>query len=162
MILTAERLREVLDYNPETGVFTWKMSHGNGVKAGNVAGRNAGRGYRQISVDKKLYGEHRLAFLFMTGEFPPQFVDHIDCDPSNNRWRNLRSATLSQNGANRRLNTNNKVGLKGVKFNRGKFVATIKKDGKMTHLGRFATADAAHKAYNNAATETFGQFARVA
>ena len=98
----------------------------------------------------------------MTGEWCSAVIDHRDGDPSNNRWDNLRRATVSQNNANRRLHRNNKCGFKGVVQNPwGRFIASIYKNGRRIHLGMFATPEAAHAAYVAAARELFGEFARA-
>jgi hypothetical protein len=97
----------------------------------------------------------------MTGEWCSVMIDHRDGNPSNNRWSNLRRATVSQNNANRRLHRNNKCGFKGVVQNHiGRWVASIYKNGQRHHLGCFATAQEAHAAYVAAARKLFGEFAR--
>lgn len=164
-MLTAARLREVLHYDPETGVFRWRMDRdraGN-AKAGDIAGRIASTGYRQIRVDNRLYKAHRLAFLYMTGEWPEQHVDHRDGDRLNNAWSNLREATPSQNGANRGATKRNKLGVKGVYRNHdGKFKASICLDGEQVYLGTFDTPAEAASIYAVAAKDMHGEFARVA
>jgi hypothetical protein len=93
-MLTAERLRELLDYDPETGVFTRRITTGRNRrwKAGDkVSGRpSATTGYLGIGIGKRRYAAHRLAWLWMTGEWPKNLMDHRDCDRTNNRWVNLR------------------------------------------------------------------------
>ena len=101
-MLTAERARELLHYDPETGVFTWRVRVSSRKLAGSVAGGFfATVRYRRITVDRKTYREHRLAWLYSYGRFPEQDLDHIDCDPSNNRLANLREADKSQNQWNK-------------------------------------------------------------
>lgn len=167
MELTQGRLRELLDYCPETGVFTRKVRAAN-VPAGAVAGCLRPSGYLVISIDDKLRRAHQLAWLYMTGEWPPRFLDHRDLNKSNNRWVNLRLATKSQNQANIGLTKSNASGLKGVSRYRagekyGKpWQAGIGKDGKTFHLGHFPTKEDAHAAYCEAANKLFGEFARAA
>lgn len=111
-VLTAARLRELLHYNPSTGKFTRVITE----RAKRKVGRDA-HGYLSIGVDYQRYLAHRLAFLYMTGKWPDGDVDHIDGDPSNNCWSNLRSVTRSQNNLNRhRLDARNKSGHTGVRW----------------------------------------------
>jgi hypothetical protein len=166
MKLTQERLKELLSYDPLTGVFLWRVDRG-GKKAGDVAGCRK-RTYTVISVDDRIYRAHLLAWLYMTGKWPNPFVDHRDLDKHNNIWTNLREATKSQNMANVGLIKSNKSGLKGVSRYRagesyGKpWQSHIQKDGKVMHLGHFATKEEAHVAYVIAAERLFGEFARAA
>lgn len=160
--LTAERLREVLDYDPETGVFIWKIPCCNGRP--EQAGGPSNRSYIVICVDKRRYLAHRLAWLHVTGEWPENFLDHRDLDRANNRWMNLRSCSKPQNGANRLKQTNNTSGFKGVTWNRqaGKWKAAIGIGGKHRHIGHYDCPVAAHLAYGIAAEQTFGEFGRAA
>ncbi len=166
--LTAERLHEVLNYNPETGLFTWRVCMGNRAMAGAVAGTPHANGCIHITVDRQIYKAHRLAWFYMTGEWPTAEVDHRDMNGSNNRWLNLRMATKSQNMANRGTQTNTSSGLKGAyRYKAGErygkpWQAGIQVDGKKLHLGHFATAEEAHAAYCVAAKKYFGEFARAA
>lgn len=166
MTLTQERLKELLSYNPLTGVFLWLQDRG-GKRAGDVAGCKK-RTYTMLSVDDCLYRAHHLAWLYMTGRWPDPFVDHRDLDKHNNVWTNLREATKSQNQANIGLIKSNASGFKGVSRYRageryGKpWQASIGKDGKSRHLGHFATKEEAHAAYVLAAQTLFGEFARAA
>jgi hypothetical protein len=166
MTLTQERLKELLSYDPLTGVFIWRIDRG-GKKAGDIAGCKK-RTYILISVDDRVYRAHLLAWLYMTGEWPDRFVDHHDLDKHNNAWINLRRATKSQNMANVGLIKSNASGFKGVSHYRageryGKpWQASIGKDGRSRHLGHFATKEEAHAAYVCAAESLFGEFARAA
>ena len=148
--LTAERLREVLQYDPETGVFTRLVDRG-GRKVGVVAGSVTGHGYTSIQIAGVRYLAHRLAFLWMTGEWPIDDVDHINGVAGDNRWSNLRPATRAENMQNqRRAQSNNKLGLLGVCRDGNRFSARIKVDGQRIHLGLFATPEQAHAAYLDA------------
>lgn len=111
-MITQARLMELLYYNPETGEFVWVKSTARW--AGKRAGHDIVRGYRQIKIDGKQYLEHRLAWLYMTGEWPEHCVDHIDGNTPNNRWDNLRKATISQNCGNSKMATTNTSGHKNV------------------------------------------------
>lgn len=166
MKLTPERLKELLEYSPETGLFFWLVDRG-GKKAGEIAGCKK-RTYIVINVDDRSYRAHHLAWLYMTGEWPHPFVDHRDLNKHNNSWSNLRLATKSQNMANVGRIKSNVSGLKGVSRYRagesyGKpWQATIRLNRKTIHLGHFATKEAAHAAYVVAAEHLFGEFARAA
>ena len=161
-VLTQERLMALLRYDPDTGTFTWLKTRG-GKRAGSVAGSIDRDGYTQIRIDNAhLYFSHRLAWLYMTGSWPAECIDHIDGCPANNKWSNLRLANKQQNSANQGLSSRNKIGLKGVYFDksRGKFAATIKVNKRSIGLGRFASAAEAHSAYVDAARTHFGMYAR--
>jgi len=150
-MLTKERLKELLNYEPDTGVFTWRISRGRAM-VNTEAGNLHHSGYTCIKIDGKSYRSHRLAFLWITGEFPPHDVDHRDGDVANNRWKNIRHATKSENMQNRGLNSNNKTGFPGVSYHKaaGKFMATIKVNSKNRYLGLFDTAETAYLAYSKA------------
>lgn len=164
--LTQKRVRELLDYDPETGLLRWKVNRSN-VAAGSVAGCEK-RTYVMLSVDDTLYRAHRVIWLWMTGSWPKSFVDHKDLNKKNNAWGNLREATKSDNQANMPPSRANTSGLKGASRYRagekyGKpWQSSISKHGKTYHLGHFATAEQAHEAYMAAAERMFGEFARAA
>jgi hypothetical protein len=159
--VTRARLRELLRYDPHTGEFRWLERRNGRVRADAIAGTLADNGYRLITLDFRQYRAHQLAWFYMTGEWCPQVIDHRDGDTANNRWKNLRSATLSQSNANRRLHRNNSCGLKGVSRNRSRWRATIHKNRQKYELGTFPTPQAAHAAYVKAARKLFGEFART-
>jgi hypothetical protein len=117
--LTQIRLKEVLEYNPETGKFLWKRSTPMG-KKGWFKGSLGGTGDLYIRVDGKLYKAHRLALLYTDGEFPSDVVDHINGERDDNRRRNIRVCTQSQNLYNTRLPTTNTSGHKGVSWKKGR------------------------------------------
>lgn len=159
-MLTQERLKELLQYDPETGVFT-RLIPTQRTRAGDVVGRSRADGYVDIKVDGKHYLAHRLAYLYMAGAWPSDEVDHKDLDRANNQWSNLRAATRSQNMANRAAW--GVSGLKGVQFHpkTGKYKAQTKINGKDLYIGLFPTAEGAHAAYVRAANDNFGEFARA-
>jgi HNH endonuclease/AP2 domain len=157
--LTAERLREVIEYNPETGEFRWKKTLGSRAQSGKIAGSLDHQGYRIIRVNGTTYQAHRLVFLWMTGCWPAADIDHIDGNKANNRWENLREATPSQNVANSRRNRKNKSGFKGVHAQHGKWVASITVNGRCIYLGYFDTPEEAHAAYCKAALKHHAEFA---
>lgn len=134
-VITVDRLKELLHYDPETGVFTWvgkssKMSHN--VIVGGLAGSINGDGYLSIGIDGKRYQTHRLAFLYMEGYIPENFVDHINRDRSDNRWCNLREVSNTCNVQNSNNRKDNTSGVKGVSWfsPRNTWVARITYKGK--------------------------------
>jgi hypothetical protein len=156
--LTAQRLRELLDYDPETGIFRWRKA-----RSTMAAGRRAGcqnDKYRTICIDRVHHLAHRLAWLYVHGEHPPQEIDHVNGDSSDCRIANLRSCTPRQNSRNRR--GRGAGGLKGVtQPTQGRWRAMIYLDGKNTHLGFFGTKEEAAAAYDAVARRHFGEFARL-
>lgn len=153
--LTQSRLKELLDYDPETGVFTRRTMRG-GYPAGTRAGTRHNAGYWQIVVDRKFHLGHRLAFLWMTGAWPEHEVDHINGDRSDDRWVNLREQTHQQNihnmGALPRHNTSGFLGVDWVK-KVGAWRANITVNRKLKFLGHFPTPELAHAAYLKAKDE---------
>lgn len=149
-MLTQKRLKELLHYEPQTGTFTWlvkRNSHSGSVKPGSIAGCQVQR-YIIIGIDGERLLAHRLAFLYMRGRWPIKYIDHIDGDGSNNRFKNLRDVSHSINLQNRHSATIlNKTGLLGVVPNHRRFSAQIKIDGKQVYLGTFDTAKKAHAVY---------------
>lgn len=152
--LTADRLRELLHYDPETGVFTW-LVHRQRHRAGDVAGSKHSMGYIEMGVCGASYLAHRLAWLYMTGSWPAGDVDHKNGQRSDNRFDNLRDVTKSVNLQNRQGATaNNKSGLLGVSKSIakcGRWFARIQDStGKQKGLGSFGTPEEAHAAYLDA------------
>ena len=162
MSLSLSRLKQVLHYEPETGQFT-RVQAGRGVTVGPICGSECD-GYRTVVIDGSSYRLHRLAFLYMEGEWPQAKVDHINGDRADNRWANLRHATIRQNSHNRKTRSDSKCGLKGVSWNARpqKWMARIGVDGKSKYLGVYKTPEEAHTAYVVAADRYFGEFARAA
>lgn len=162
MTLSLARLKELLEYEPETGVFRQKLRRkGSGLRPGEVAGGLSDQGYVLIGIDYKKYRAHRLAWLWMTGEWPDG-IDHINGDRTDNRWCNLRVADQSHNTANSKLSRASTTGLKGVSRFRDKWQAGITKNRVRRALGLFETPEEAHAAYCKAARELYGEFARTA
>lgn len=160
--LTAQELRRTLDYNPENGVFTW-LTKNTRHNIGDRAGAPTHQGYIRIGFNSRRYLGHHLAWLYMTGMWAKEDVDHKDLDRANNRWGNLRQASRSQNLANSPKRLKNTSGFKGVSWAKRerKWMAYIKVNYKHIWLGGFATPEDAHAAYVAAAQERFGEFARA-
>lgn len=157
--LDAHILRSLLDYDPVTGLFTWKNDRSN-VKAGEIAGCPDAHGYWQITVMNRTRKAHRLAWLYMTGKWPHRHVDHDNEKKDDNRWGNLRLATDAQNNANRRVRRDSRSGLKGVIWiaEKRKWRAQIKHAGQSRHLGYFESANLAHEFWCLASDMLHGEF----
>jgi hypothetical protein len=154
--LTAERLRELLNYDPETGVFTWRAArNSNRAPEGKIAGwiespQKYGKQRRSIEVDQRNYKAHRLAWLYMNGEWPKRVVDHINGDSLDNRIANLRDVSQLTNIQNERAGRrNSRSGLIGAHWvaRDSTWSSHIKYAGRLLSLGRFETPEAAHAAY---------------
>lgn len=160
--LTQDRLKQLLHYDPETGIFTRLVTTGN-LLPGTKVGRNQLNGYTSITIDRKHYYTHRLAWFYVTGSWPKNDIDHINRNRSDNRYANLREATRSLNMRNILKFKNNKSGFKGVSWCavKNKWRANIKLNGKQTFLGYFDIPEKAHGAYVAAAEKNFGEFARI-
>lgn len=158
--VTKERLCELMEYDMQTGKFTWKKGRLIGLEAGHISKQY---GYRLIGIDGSLYLAHRLAWLFVTGSFPIKVIDHKNRVKSDNSWNNLREATMSQNTANSASRKTSFSGVKGVSWcnTAKKWRATIVYHGKQVSLGRFANIDDAANAYKIGAKKLFGDFAFV-
>lgn len=150
-MLTQAELQSQLFYNPETGLFTRLVSNNKKHKVGDIAGGiNQTSGYFCIKLFNKRYHSHRLAWLYVYGEFPSLNIDHINRIRTDNRISNLRIATNSENQQNRIKCTNNKAGYKGVykTKNYDKYVAQATLNGKHIYIGHFNSAKEASDAYN--------------
>ena len=136
--LTQARLKELLHYDPDTGIFTRKINR-HAYRAGEIAGSIHRKGYIRISIDRRSYSAHRLAWLYMYGHFPENQIDHINHIKSDNRITNLREVTNQINCRNSRLPKNNKSGIIGVYWNswRNKWTAIVKVNYQYKFLGHF-------------------------
>lgn len=161
-MITPEQLKRQLSYDPETGVFHWAVNKYR-VRAGDVAGRPV-FGYICIKVNQKSYPAHRLAWLYMTGAWPENQIDHRDRDRTNNRWSNLRAATNKQNHENLPMVKTNTSGVRGVRWDkdRNRWFAYITHNQKMKNLGRYETKEEAIKARLKAEDELFTHHVRAA
>lgn len=160
MSISAEQLRELLEYDPASGVFRWKVRPARNVFVGATAGVESPRGYIQISIGKRQYRAHRLAWLYIYGHMPEQ-IDHINGIRSDNRLCNLRPATASQNAMNRPKPKNNTTGVKGVYWNSyaKKYAATITVGGRPRFLGYFSHLGEAAQCVHDARSRSCGEFA---
>lgn len=138
--LTQKRLKELLHYDPETGIFTWRKYRSYNAPTGSVAGTHNSNGYIVICIDRSREFAHRLVWLYMHGYIPECTIDHINRDRLDNRLENLREATRQCNARNIGLQQNNTSGIKGVTWDKSriKWVAFIKVSGKHIPLGRYA------------------------
>ena len=165
-MLTADRLRELLEYDPDSGLWVWIGRDNNRCPPGKIAGTVDKKGYVVIQVDGRFYKAHRLAWLYMIDVWPKNQIDHINLVKADNRWVNLREATRSQNGANRLAPINNTSGFKGVVWNKtakkweAAGYATIFGVKKRFYLGVYPTKEEASEVYRAWAKETYGEFAR--
>ena len=149
--LTQAEIKKIISYCPETGMFT-RLSNGKVTRGSKTA-----NGYLTIHIKGKNRYAHRIAYLYMTGEFPPADVDHIDNDRTNNVWSNLRAVTRSQNLMNKAPPEHEYP--TGVSLLRGKyFRARIKHKGKEVHGGYFATAEEASKKAKQLREEYYGEY----
>lgn len=161
-LLTQERLKEVLDYNPETGLFTRKVStKGRFGRVGTTAGTITEHGYRAICIDKKLHYAHRLAWLYETGIYPNTEIDHINRDRLDNRISNLRPASSSENGYNNPKRKHNKSGYKCVHWSKvgKKWLVQVGAEGKRHNLGYYDDVNIAAVIANVGMLKYQGKFA---
>lgn len=152
---TGDELRVLFSYDPMTGEFLWKDGHRKGLRADY----KLKSGYRKIGIKKYPYEAHRLAWVYMTGRWPER-IDHVDLDPSNNAFKNLREALPWQNNANVQGRGSCKKGV--TRHKGGRYQAQIKLGGRNFYLGLFDTEDEANAAYAGAAKVLFGEFSRAA
>ncbi len=153
-----ERLKEILDYNEETGEFRWKVRPAHRIHIGDIAGSK--KLYIMIVVDGITYMAQRLAWMYITGEDPGELqIDHKDNNEHNNKFNNLRKASPPQNKSNQGARKDSKLGLKGVQQIGNRYRVQIQKNGKRHHIGVYDTPEEAHKAYCEAADKLHGEYA---
>jgi len=148
--LTADYLRKILHYAPDTGLFTWRVSPRRNISCGQLAGSFNSDGYLQISIHNRSYKAHRLAWLYTFDRWPICEIDHINGDKSDNRIENLRDVSRNENQHNtRRARAHNASGFLGVGLHKqtGKWRARIRVNKNLTHIGLFNTPEEAHQAY---------------
>lgn len=163
-MLTQERLKELLDYNPDTGIFSYIKSRGNQMIPGDTAGYVHEGGYVVLIIDGKKYRAHRLAFLYMDGDCLDGNidVDHINRIRNDNRWLNLRKASRVENRRNSKINKNNTSGFKGVRWrkrkNGGTWEASLKNCGNTFIIGCFKSKNDAALAVKALREKLHGEF----
>lgn len=160
----AHRLHDLFEYNPSTGVLTWRVSTNNRVKVGDPIKTKYAAGHLAVSIDGVRYLAHRIIWKMMTGEDPVDQIDHIDGNASNNAFANLRESDQAQNLANTRKRRDNTSGAKGVSYHKvtGKWRVTIGKGYKSKQIGIFDDFQSAVDVANRARIELHGEFARAA
>ena len=160
--LTAERLRAVLNYDPDTGIFTWRRDTSKKTR-GKHSGFSNDQGYLLIGVDGHKYRIHRLAWFYIHGKWPAHHIDHINGNRADNRLSNLREAEVFQNMANSRRPITNKSGYKGVSWHAGarKWQVHIKYQDINSYLGLFESAEEGHAVYCAEAIRLKGKFAKT-
>tara|TARA_R100001244_G_C5089428_1_gene116025 strand:- start:21 stop:518 length:498 start_codon:yes stop_codon:yes gene_type:complete len=138
-MITQKQLKELLHYNPDTGIFTNRVRRSQSSKIGDVAGCNSADGYLAIKISGKKYKGHRLAWLYVSGELPLNQIDHINGITSDNRIVNLRNVSHAENCKNQKLRNTNTSGITGVGWHKGnkKWLSKICVDDKIIHLGVF-------------------------
>lgn len=157
--ITQEELKARLNYNPDTGIFTWKANTRGRKFNGTVAGGYDSDGYVVICINYISYKAHQLAYLYMTGDWIDQ-VDHKDTVKYNNKWDNLRPASNSGNGHNKGLLTTNTSGVKGVSYHRGRWKIRVELNGVRYNGGSFVTLEAAAQAVKELRESLVGEFTR--
>ncbi len=160
--LTSKRLKELLDYDPVTGVFLWREPRGHMREGSRAGSRTRQDGYVYIKIDCVLYRASRLAWLHVHGKWPSGHIDHKNRNTSDDRMANLRNASRSQNHANRKCPKSSTTMYKGVSKRGNRYRAYINKGGQRHWLGNFDEPAEAHQAYITAARNLFGEFARSA
>lgn len=149
-------VRRQLRYDPASGQFVWLVKSARNIIVGQRAGTRLSTGYILIRINGESYSAHRLAWLYMTGEWPAEHIDHKNRQRDDNRWSNLRKASVSQNHLNSRLKATNTTGLKGAwPLPSGRYYSQFQR----RYLGSFDTPEGAHAAYMAAATKHHPQFA---
>jgi hypothetical protein len=155
IMITQSELKELLDYNPETGIFTWKKRTSNRIKVGSIAGSFHMCGYVEIKVGGTRCLAHRLAWLYVYG-YMPKLIDHINRNKQDNKIKNLREADYSQNALNSKIRSDNSSGAKCVYFDKrnNSWEVKIKKE----YIGKYKTLEEATQKANEKRKEFAGEF----
>lgn len=152
---------DVFTYNPKSGDLVWKDGRRHaGRVAGCVAQTLQGNRYIKVKCDGRQYWAHRVIWEMQTGRPPAKWIDHINGDGTDNRWCNLREASPSENGYNRKVDVRNKVGVTGVHFDpkRDRYKVSITTDGVRHHLGSFKSLREAVRVSKEARARLHGEF----
>jgi hypothetical protein len=158
--ITQEKLKEILDYNPDTGIFTWKVPRRK-IKVGDNAGYINEAGYVRLTISHKKYLAHRIAWLYVYGSIP-KYIDHINGITTDNRICNLREATHSENMCNRKVHSNNKSGIRNVVFckKNKKWRVRLRFNNNIINIGYFDDLEFAELVAIEAREKYHGNFAR--
>lgn len=158
--LSQDKLKSLLHYDKDTGIFTRAISRGAVYQKGQQAGSPNGKGYLIIWVDGKRYLAHRLAWFYVYGYFPDGMIDHRNRNRKDNRICNLREATKPQNGQNSKMYSKNTSGCKGVHWHsRDKsWRVTCRVNGVTHQIGYFKDKEKAAEAYRSFAMKNHGEF----
>lgn len=160
--LTQQEIKNILNYDPETGIFTWKVNRGPHKTKGKLAGFKDAAGYSTIKINCIGYKAHRLAWIYMTGSWPKELIDHKNMDRFDNRWKNIREAKRYQNKLNSKVRKDSELGVKGVtkckNLRTNPFCARIFINKKSVNIGFFPTVKQAKEAYDNMAKKIHGEF----
>jgi hypothetical protein len=150
--ISQEYLKSILNYNPDTGIFTWKINKSIGTKSNDIAGAINDKGYVKISINSKGHSAHRLAWLYMNGVYPPNQIDHINKVRSDNRFKNLRLATNKQNQENTSIRKDNSSGTTGINWRKDleKWQVRIQSHGKRITVGIYSGLELAIEAREKA------------
>ena len=163
-LVTLDYAKSLIEYDRETGLFTWLVDRNKNIKKGSIANRKR-RGYIQISLGIKntniVVDGHHLAWLFEYGEFPKKWIDHVNRQRDDNRIENLREATPSENHQNKGAQKNSKTGVKGVCFRNGRYVAQICDGKKRRHLGQFKDLESAARRYSEEVAKIHPNFGTI-
>ena len=160
---TIKRLRDLIDYDPKTGIMRWKVCKASRINIGDIITGKMKLGHLRVGIDGQRYLAHRIAWFHYYGKWPTKHIDHIDNNPENNAINNLRECTPAQNLWNRPAQCNSLLSLKGVSFDtrRGTWFARIMVEGKLHWLSSYNSPELAHAGYIKAAKKLHGEFART-
>lgn len=159
--ISQDYLKSLISYDPETGRMTWLVAKSSSVRPGQEIRGFMQRGYRRVMIDGHRYRAHDIAWLYVTGAFPVDILDHRDCNPDNLRFENLREATQLQNCHNWPMKSNNTSGFKGVNYHKGsgKWHARVGHNWKRIFVGEFETPEEANAAACAMRASLHGEFA---
>jgi len=162
-MITQDRLKELVNYDENTGIFIWKAKAANRVKIGSVIGSKHHTGYLTVFLDRKSYKLHKLALLYTDGVYPNEIVDHVNGIRDDNRRVNLRLATHSENTRNSKIRSDNRSGIKGVNYRNksgGQWVCRIHTNEGRKYLGCYKTQEEAEKVMKEARIKYHGDYTR--
>lgn len=159
--MTQDELKSILHYDLDTGLFTWLISPAKQTLIGTVAGHRNEKGYIKIGYKRKIYAAHRLAWLYVTGEWPVDQIDHWDLIKDNNRWLNLRECSNRENQFNQNVRIDNLLGVRNISKRKGKFMVRFQYNGKHRSFGTFSSLEEAKTRADHLRKELHGEFAKA-